>query len=186
MWGGGIIVVVWYEKQVFERAEVEERVVLEQHQFSNRIFKSLLSLFLDYITHWDDNDLQTYQNRQKWVFLLLEELRNTYLDSMQADRIDTVKTLLFEKEKHLKLLVRTSSTVSRRDSLLSKELSLLAVPVSTSQKQEEKEAKKKSIFSWLKQKKKESPSPKQNTYAYKVRQCRDGVSTTLHYQPTSL
>ena len=50
---GSIIVVVWYEKQVFERAEVEERVVLEQHQLSNRIFKSLLSLFLDkeYVTH---------------------------------------------------------------------------------------------------------------------------------------
>ena len=181
---GSIIVVVWYEKQVFERAEVEERVVLEQHQLSNRIFKSLLSLFLDneYVTHWDDNDLQTYQNRQKRVFLLLEELRNTYPDSMQAARIDTVKTLLFEKEKHLKLLVKTPSTVSRIDSFLSKELPLLAVPVSTSQKQEEKEAKKKGIFSWLKRKKKESPSPKQNTYAYKVRQFRDGVSTTLHYQ----
>lgn len=177
---GSIIVVVWYEKQVFERAEVEERVVLEQHQLSNRIFKSLLSLFLDneYVTHWDDNDLQTYQNRQKRVFLLLEELRNTYPDSMQAARIDTVKTLLFEKEKHLKLLVKTPSTVSQIDSFLSKELPLLAVPVSTSQKQEEKEAKKKGIFSWLKRKKKESPSPKQNTYAYKVRQFRDGVSTT--------
>ena len=43
----GIITAVWYEKQVFEQAEAEERSLLMQRAAASEAYRGLITLFLD-------------------------------------------------------------------------------------------------------------------------------------------
>ena len=52
----GIITAVWYEKQVFEQAEAEERSLLMQRTAASEAYRGLITLFLDNdrAMLWDD------------------------------------------------------------------------------------------------------------------------------------
>ena len=191
----GIVIAVWYEKQVFKHVEMEERTMLTQRKLSNSTFKSLLSLFLDseHVIPWDEKDLQTYRNKEKQVFQSLDKLRNSYPDTVQQARIDTVKSLLYEKKRQISLLIKTPSTVSRIDDLLFEKLPSLMASTSALEMQEKKEPvkkKKKGLFSWLKRKEKqEIPSQTEETkqgssQIYRMQQFQRDMSAVLHGQET--
>lgn len=155
----GILATIWYEKRMFRSTEIEEFVLQEQSRLSNNAFKGMLSLFLDseYASLWDEDDLKEYREKERRVFLLMDELRSAYTIPLQRARIDTVATLLREKRKLVRMLVQTPSSTAHIDSLLAKRLPLLSPPVTaTSSKTEEKAAKKpkrRGLFGWLKKKK---------------------------------
>lgn len=189
----GIISAVWYEKQVLRRAETEELAMLEQRKLSNNTFKSLLSLFIDNerATFWDEADLLTYQRKEEKAFGMIEELRELFSDPLQQARIDTVKVLLEEKRKQIWQLVELPSPVRRIDSILSKKLPALTVPVpvrhtpETEERPQEK--KKRGIFSWLKRKEKQPPASAaaekaSQPPAYNIRKLQHEVSGALQSQ----
>ena len=62
----GIITAVWYEKQVFEQAEAEERSLLMQRAAASEAYRGLITLFLDNdrAMLWDDSDMDTYDRRE--------------------------------------------------------------------------------------------------------------------------
>ena len=62
----GIITAVWYEKQVFEQAEAEERSLLMQRAAASEAYRGLITLFLDNdrAMLWEDSDMDTYDRRE--------------------------------------------------------------------------------------------------------------------------
>lgn len=160
---GGIVYAVWHEKRVFQKAEQEERAMLEQRRLTNSAFKSLIALLLhsDGALLWDKDDLRSYEEKDRRMSEILTVLSAAYPDSLQQSRIDTVRSLLAEKRAQIYRLAETPSTVSRMDSLLSERLPSLeqsaSVPdrvVSTQAEEGEKKGKK-SFWNWLRPKKKE-------------------------------
>ena len=121
---GGIVYAVWSEKQVFQKAEEEERAMLEQRRLTNSAFKSLIALLLysDGALLWDADDLRSYEEKDRRMSEMLTELGAAYPDSLQQSRIDTVRRLLGEKKAQIYRLAETPSTASRMDSLLSERL----------------------------------------------------------------
>lgn len=160
---GGIVYAVWYEKQVFEEAEQEERAMLEQRKTTNAAFKGLISLFLhsDGATLWGKEELRLYETEDKRVRELLEGLRGLYPDSLQQSRIDTVEMLLAEKKRQIRSLAEAPSTANRMDSLLNERLPPLeqsaSMPGRVTVKEPEQSGNgkkaKKSFWNWLRPKK---------------------------------
>lgn len=148
----GIIAAIWYERQVFKRAEAEELAMLEQRKLSSSTYKSLLSLFIDNdrAILWDEADLLVYRDREERAHRFLDELHKAYPDTVQQARIDTVKALLGEKKIQMQVLAQSFSPVRNIDSILrKKQLSPMATMPA---KEAKKAAKKRGLFAWLKRK----------------------------------
>lgn len=73
----GIITAVWYEKQVFEQAEAEERSLLMQREATGEAYRGLIALFLDTdrAMLWDDSDMKAYDSRGSHTTEVMERLR---------------------------------------------------------------------------------------------------------------
>lgn len=181
---GGIIAAIWYEKQVFERAEAEELTMLEQRKLSSSAYKSLLSLFIDNdrAILWDKTDREAYRNKEEKVLGLLDELRKAYPDPMQQARIDTVKILLGEKKTQMQVLAQSLFPIDNIDYILTGKLlpSTVSLPDLDAGKQEERTnlPKKKRLFARFKRKDKtirQDPDSVQ-------RQLQQKTSSTLRNQ----
>lgn len=202
---GGIVYAVWYEKQVFQEAEEEERAMLEQRRLTNSAFKSLIALLLysDGALLWDKDDLCSYEEKDRRMSEILEKLGSVYSDTLQQSRIDTVRLLLDEKKAQIYRLAETPSTASRMDSLLSERLPSLehsaSVPERVAGTPENEGGKKvkKSFWDWLRPKKKKKKEKDGNAGAHgtgtvrvvpntrhvrDMRQFRDDVFAALREQ----
>ena len=200
---GGIVYAVWYEKQVFQKAEEEERSMLEQRRLTNSAFKSLIALLLysDGALLWDGEDLRSYEEKDSRMSEMLARLSAAYPDSLQRSRIDTVRMLLARKKAQIFRLAETPSTASRMDSLLSERLPPLehsaSVPGRVADLPEDEGGKKskRGFWDWLKPKKKkakdgnggkrEAPAVRvvPNTrHVRDMRQFRDDVFAALREQ----
>lgn len=200
---GGIVYAVWYEKQVFQKAEEEERSMLEQRRLTNSAFKSLIALLLysDGALLWDGEDLRSYEEKDSRMSEMLAKLSAAYSDSLQRSRIDTVRMLLARKKAQIYRLAETPSTASRMDSLLSERLPPLehsaSVPGRVADLPEDEGGKKskRGFWDWLKPKKKkakdgdggkrEAPAVRvvPNTrHVRDMRQFRDDVFAALREQ----
>lgn len=76
----GIITAVWYEKQVFEQAEAEERSLLMQRAAASEAYRGLITLFLDNdrAMLWDDSDMDTYDRRESHTMEVIDRLKGYY------------------------------------------------------------------------------------------------------------
>lgn len=103
----GIITAVWYEKQVFEQAEAEERSLLMQRTAASETYRGLITLFLDNdrAMLWDDSDMDTYDRRESHTMEVIDRLKGYYGEPAQTARIDTVVRLLHEKRRLIERMV---------------------------------------------------------------------------------
>ena len=120
----GIITAVWYEKQVFEQAEAEERSLLMQRAAASEAYRGLITLFLDNdrVMLWDDSDMDTYDRRESHTTEVIDRLKGYYGEPAQTARIDTVVRLLHEKRRLIERMVDMPTTAYRMDSLLERHL----------------------------------------------------------------
>lgn len=151
----GIITAVWYEKKVFEEAEKQEQEMLNQRKLANETFKCFIGLFLDNerAILWEHSDLEEYNRKQIRMYDAIQKFKNTYSDSLQIKRIDTIIQLLFDKKRQIQSLVNTPTTASLVDSLIIKQLPELEKRISshtTIITNKTENDNKKTIFSWLK------------------------------------
>ena len=128
----GIITAVWYEKQVFEQAEAEERSLLMQRTAASEAYRGLITLFLDNdrAMLWDDSDMDTYDRRESHTMEVIDRLKGYYGEPAQTARIDTVVRLLHEKRRLIERMVDMPTTAFRMDSLLS-DMVVLALKTET-------------------------------------------------------
>lgn len=128
-----IITAVWYEKKVFEEAEKQEQEMLNQRKLANETFKCFIGLFLDNerAILWEHSDLEEYNRKQIRMYDAIQKFKNTYSDSLQIKRIDTIIQLLFDKKRQIQSLVNTPTTASLVDSLLIKQLPELEKRISS-------------------------------------------------------
>lgn len=70
----GIITNVWYEKQVFEQAEAEERSLLMQRATASEAYQGLITLFLDNerAMLWNDSDMDTYDQLESHTMEVID------------------------------------------------------------------------------------------------------------------
>lgn len=82
----GIITAVWYEKQVFEQAEAEERSLLMQRTAASEAYRGLITLFLDNdrAMLWDDSDMDTYDRRESHTMEVIDRLKGYYGEPAQT------------------------------------------------------------------------------------------------------
>lgn len=162
----GIITAVWYEKQVFEQAEAEERSLLMQRAAASEAYRGLITLFLDNdrAMLWDDSDMETYDRRESHTMEVIDRLKGYYGEPAQTARIDTVVRLLHEKRRLIERMVDMPTTAYRMDSLLERHLPGLEQTASvrtttvTERTEPEEEKKRGGLFGLFRKKKKEEPA----------------------------
>lgn len=162
----GIITAVWYEKQVFEQAEAEERSLLMQRTAASEAYRGLITLFLDNdrAMLWDDSDMDTYDRRESHTMEVIDRLKGYYGEPAQTARIDTVVRLLHEKRRLIGRMVDMPTTAFRMDSLLERHLPGLEQTASvrtttvTERTEPEEEKKRGGLFGLFRKKKKEEPA----------------------------
>lgn len=162
----GIITAVWYEKQVFEQAEAEERSLLMQRAAASEAYRGLITLFLDNdrAMLWDDSDMDTYDRRESHTMEVIDRLKGYYGEPAQTARIDTVVRLLHEKRRLIERMVDMPTTAYRMDSLLERHLPGLEQTASvrtttvTERTEPEEEKKRGGLFGLFRKKKKEEPA----------------------------
>lgn len=162
----GVITAVWYEKQVFEQAETEERSLLMQRIAASEAYRGLITLFLDNdrAMLWEDSDMDTYDRREAHTMEMIDRLKGYYGEPVQIARIDTVVRLLHEKRRLIKRMVGMPTTEHRMDSLLERHLPRLeqtaSVRTTTVTERTEPEEKKKrgGLFGLFRKKKKAEPA----------------------------
>ncbi len=162
----GIITAVWYEKQVFEQAEAEERSLLMQRAAASEAYRGLITLFLDNdrAMLWDDSDMDTYDRRESHTMEVIDRLKGYYGEPAQSARIDTVVRLLHEKRRLIGRMVDMPTTAFRMDSLLERHLPGLEQTASvrtttvTERTEPEEEKKRGGLFGLFRKKKKEEPA----------------------------
>lgn len=162
----GIITAVWYEKQVFEQAEAEERGLLLQRATASEAYLGLITLFLDNdrAMLWDDSDMDTYDRRESHTMEVIDRLKGYYGEPVQIARIDTVVRLLHEKRRLIERMVGMPTTEHRMDSLLERHLPRLEQTASvrttavTERTEPEEEKKRGGLFGLFRKKKKEEPT----------------------------
>lgn len=162
----GIITAVWYEKQVFEQAEAEERILLMQRAAASETYRGLITLFLDNdrAMLWDDSDMDTYDRRELHTMEVIDRLKGYYGEPAQTARIDTVVRLLHEKRRLIERMVDMPTTAYRMDSLLERHLPGLEQTASvrtttvTERTEPEEEKKRGGLFGLFRKKKKEEPA----------------------------
>ncbi|WP_455667452.1 ATP-binding response regulator [Phocaeicola sp.] len=154
----GIIVwMVWTEKQKIGTLNAGERAIHDNRRIVNRTFELLLDLSFsdDFLLSGDTAALAVYRAKRISTVSTLEKLKAYYPASDQQTRIDSVCSLLKEKEVHLYKVMETLSAQSQTDEWIRRRIPYIA---SQAHDENETPAKKKGgIFGLFRKKEKNVP-----------------------------
>ena len=99
------IMYIWYKEWCdLEKLEVQNRHIDTFRQESHKIFVFLIELSLsgETVLEWKDADLEHYHIRRMAIDSMLCRFKATY----PAERIDSVRHLLEDKERHMRQIVQ--------------------------------------------------------------------------------
>ena len=105
----GIITAVWYEKQVFEQAEAEERSLLMQRTAASEAYRGLITLRKMLPGLWDKSAQAAKRILKTWK---TDGCVGLYVDNQTKEKAELWKTLCIvyngsEKQQEVKLLKGT-------------------------------------------------------------------------------
>lgn len=98
------------KKSVMERQEIRW---LGERQLTNRAFASLLDLTAtgELVAGWTEDDHAAYRKKRTATTLLLQELKAGQADKLQRECLDSICTLLAEKERQMAALLHLLDNV---------------------------------------------------------------------------
>lgn len=122
---GGMAAIMLYEYGQIHKIETDYSEICEAHWTINTAHRHLTALASmgESVAVWDENDYQKYRKRRLRTDSLLQALQSGDKDFAPAAKIDTLRTLLADKEEHLR---NTMRAFRLHDSLLLKSLPSIA------------------------------------------------------------
>ena len=120
---GSMVAIILREREQMREIEVETLGIWELRQSINTVHRHLavLASWGESVVVWDEADYQKYRERRLRADSLLRSLRQ-HDDFVPAHKIDTLRSMLANKEAHL---LHTMRTFRRQDSMLLKHLPTL-------------------------------------------------------------
>lgn len=160
-----IVSLVWLEHQKMEMLNSGELLIRQKREAVNRTFEKLLDFSFsdDFLLLRDRDKFNEYRMKREMATTALNELKRYYPSDIQHAQIDTISSLLQEKEALLLGVMNTLSDLLRSDSLFQRRIPAVAlqmhIPLLPGKSGKEK--KKRSGFLGLFKKKEEK-----SAYAY--------------------
>ena len=155
-----IVSLVWLEHQKMEMLNSGELLIKQKREAVNRTFEKLLDFSFsdDFLLLRDRDKFNEYRMKREMVTTTLNELKRYYPSDIQHAQIDTISSLLQEKEALLLGVMNTLSDLLRSDSLFQRRIPAVALQmhIPLLPGKSEKEKKKRSGFLGLFKKKEES------------------------------
>jgi two-component system sensor histidine kinase EvgS len=140
-----IICIIWYrwiyEWNELERLDIENKQIDISRQEIHKAYIHLIEFSLsgETILEWDDEDLDHYHAQRMAMDSLLCCFKNTY----SAERIDSVRYLLEDKERQMFQIVRL---IDKQQSISKKIASQVPLIVQTSVQEQPKKQKRKGFL----------------------------------------
>lgn len=121
---GSMVAIILREREQMREIEVETLDIWELRQSINTVHRHLavLASWGESVVVWDEADYQKYRERRLRADSLLRSLRQHDDDFVPAHKIDTLRSMLANKEAHL---LHTMRTFRRQDSMLLKHMPTL-------------------------------------------------------------
>lgn len=104
------------ESEVATINQVRRNISAAHHQIT------ILSSFGESVIGWDEDDARKYRERRLKVDSLLEQMKRKCFDFVNPMQLDTLRTLLKSKEKHLYGIMQAVNAQDKADSLLQNHL----------------------------------------------------------------
>lgn len=154
---GGIVYTWLGERHELETQEAENRQMNRLRQEVNGVYVRIaeLSLLGETVLEWEDREAQQYRLQRLAVDSLLCRFKNTY----PAERIDSVRHLLEDKEKQLFCIM----DVLDRQEAANEQIARSVPVIAWKSTQEEPKKKKRSNFLGLFGRKEKQPQPTTTT-----------------------
>lgn len=160
-----IVSLVWLEHQKMEMLNSGELLIRQKREAVNRTFEKLLDFSFsdDFLLLRDRDKFNEYRMKREIATTALSGLKRYYPSDIQHAQIDTISSLLQEKEALLLGVMNTLSDLLRSDSLFQRRIPAVALQmhIPLLPGKSEKEKKKRSGFLGLFKKKEEK-----SAYAY--------------------
>lgn len=160
-----IVSLVWLEHQKMEMLNSGELLIRQKREAVNRTFEKLLDFSFsdDFLLLRDRGKFNEYRMKREMATTTLNELKQYYPFDIQHAQIDTISSLLREKEALLLGVMNTLSDLLRSDSLFQRRIPAVALQmhIPLLPGKSEKAKKKRSGFLGLFKKKEDK-----SAYAY--------------------
>ena len=160
-----IVSLVWLEHQKMEMLNSGELLIRQKREAVNRTFEKLLDFSFsdDFLLLRDRDKFNEYRMKREMATTALNELKRYYPSDIQHAQIDTISSLLQEKEALLLGVMNTLSDLLRSDSLFQRRIPAVALQmhIPLLPGKSEKVKKKRSGFLGLFKKKEDK-----SAYAY--------------------
>lgn len=124
---GSMVAIILYEREQMRGIEAETLEIWELRQSINTVHRHLavLASWGESVVVWEESDYRKYRERRLRTDSLLQVLQQYEEDFVPAHKIDTLRSILANKEEHL---YHTMQTFRQHDSML-----LDSLPVITRQ-----------------------------------------------------
>ena len=145
---GSVIFIILRERQQLHEIEADaadNRTVHHDINTAHRFITELATLG-ESVIGWEDTDYRMYHAKRERTDCLLLKLQQQCSDFILPEQIDTLRSLLADKEQHLFHIMQTFHKQEEADSLLIHRLPLVARQVT---RPREITRKKKGIAGWL-------------------------------------
>ena len=123
-----VIFVLFHERNRMKKIEQEAMELRMLYRSINAAHTHVTELTLlgESVMGWDDENNQTYQQKQETIDSLLRELKNHCGNYIVPEQIDTLRDLLAKKEEHLLYIRKIFLKQDRIDSLMIHQLPIVA------------------------------------------------------------
>lgn len=121
---GSMVAIILYEREQMRGIEAETLEIWELRQSINTVHRHLavLASWGESVVVWEESDYRKYRERRLRTDSLLQVLQQYEEDFVPTHKIDTLRSILVNKEKHL---YHTMQTFRQHDSMLLDSLSVI-------------------------------------------------------------
>ena len=111
---GCIVAIFLQEIKVIHEIESEKDVMRRQYSAMEDVRRRVIELYAtgEYVLGWDENDYAIYRTKRQAADSVLLSVKSLCTGSSVYGKIDSLRSLLAEKERHLRAVMQT---VKRRD-----------------------------------------------------------------------
>mgnify|MGYP001385392112 CR=1 FL=1 len=121
------LIFVYYGNNQLETINGQANDLLEQRQQTEEIIARILdlSLFGEQIMVWKEEDIEKYRQKKDTVIFSLIKLRKQFRSEQLQQRIDTIFTLLDEKEAHTFAILNDLQNLKGTDNIMKERIPVI-------------------------------------------------------------
>ena len=139
---GCIVAIFLQEIKVIREIESDKDAMRRQYSVMEDVRSRVIELYAtgEYVLGWDENDYDIYRMKRLAIDSVLVSVKTLCIGSSAYGKVDSLRSLLAEKERHLKIIMQTIKRQDTADKTFTS--SLADKPVKTVRTRIVKEKKK--------------------------------------------